>query len=153
MDRPLTRPLVVALTSLVGAIACTPKTGAQPASPAPPAAAALWEKPTVEVHEWLQQPPMLGLMQERAMPVLSKSTQAVDRAARSHAWLSSRRLRWSNSPAPAGTRRAYYQPDGEDALVMWAHEIDAPPYAARLARLRGTLEKPSATAPALEALP
>ena len=55
--------------------------------------------------------------------------------------------------APAGIRRAYYQPDGEDALVMWAHEIDAPPYAARSARLRGTLEKPSATAPALEALP
>ena len=27
--------------------------------------------------------------------------------------------------APAGVRRAYYQPDGEDALVMWAHEIDA----------------------------
>ena len=55
--------------------------------------------------------------------------------------------------APAGVRRAYYQPDGEDALVMWAHEIDAPPYAARLARLRGTLGESSATAPALEALP
>ncbi len=55
--------------------------------------------------------------------------------------------------APAGVRRAYYQPDGEDALVMWAHEIDAPPYAARLARLRGTLEEPSATASAVEALP
>ena len=55
--------------------------------------------------------------------------------------------------APAGVRRAYYQPDGEDALVMWAHDIHAPPYAARLARLRGTLEVPSATAPAEEALP
>jgi ribosomal-protein-alanine N-acetyltransferase len=55
--------------------------------------------------------------------------------------------------APAGVRRAYYQPNDEDALVMWAHEIDAPPYAARLARLRGTLEEPSATVPAVEALP
>lgn len=54
---------------------------------------------------------------------------------------------------PAGVRRAYYQPDGEDALVMWAHEIDGPLYAARLARLRGTLEEPSATAPVVEALP
>ncbi len=55
--------------------------------------------------------------------------------------------------APAGVRRAYYQPDGEDALVMWAHDIHEPPYAARSARLRGTLEEPSATASAVEALP
>lgn len=53
--------------------------------------------------------------------------------------------------APAGVRRGYYQPDDEDALVMWAHEIDQPPYAARLARLRGTLEAPSTTDPTVTA--
>lgn len=35
--------------------------------------------------------------------------------------------------APAGIRRRYY-PDGEDALVMWAHDIDAPAFAQRLDR-------------------
>jgi [ribosomal protein S18]-alanine N-acetyltransferase len=33
--------------------------------------------------------------------------------------------------APAGVRRRYY-PDGEDALVMWAHDIDQPAYRSRL---------------------
>lgn len=33
--------------------------------------------------------------------------------------------------APAGVRRRYY-PDGEDALVLWAHDIDAPAFAERL---------------------
>lgn len=33
--------------------------------------------------------------------------------------------------APAGVRRRYY-PDGEDALVMWAHDIDQPEYRRRL---------------------
>lgn len=36
--------------------------------------------------------------------------------------------------APAGVRRRYY-PDGEDAFVMWAHDIDQPPYRQRLAQL------------------
>ena len=54
--------------------------------------------------------------------------------------------------APAGVRRAYYQPNDEDALVMWAHDIDAPAYGERLARLRGTLDGPSPTATAVEAL-
>jgi ribosomal-protein-alanine N-acetyltransferase len=54
--------------------------------------------------------------------------------------------------APAGVRRAYYQPNDEDALVMWAHDIDAPPYGERLAHLRGTLDGPSPTVPAVEAL-
>ena len=53
--------------------------------------------------------------------------------------------------APAGVRKAYYQPNDEDALVMWAHEIDSPSYGERLARLRGTLDQPSPTAPAVEA--
>lgn len=36
--------------------------------------------------------------------------------------------------APAGMRRRYY-PDGEDALVLWAHDIDSPPYQRRLDQL------------------
>lgn len=41
--------------------------------------------------------------------------------------------------APAGVRRAYYQPDGEDALIMWVHDIDRPGFLAGLteASLRG----------------
>ncbi len=42
--------------------------------------------------------------------------------------------------APAGLRRNYYPETGEDALVMWVHDVDGPDYAARLdgieARLR-----------------
>lgn len=34
--------------------------------------------------------------------------------------------------APAGARKGYYGDNGEDALVMWAHGINDPGYAARL---------------------
>jgi ribosomal-protein-alanine N-acetyltransferase len=34
--------------------------------------------------------------------------------------------------APAGVRKGYYAETGEDALVMWAHDIDAPAYGERL---------------------
>jgi len=34
--------------------------------------------------------------------------------------------------APAGVRKGYYADTGEDAIVMWAHDIDAAAYAARL---------------------
>lgn len=34
--------------------------------------------------------------------------------------------------APAGIRRGYYEASGEDAIVMWAEEIDQPAYGARL---------------------
>ncbi len=37
--------------------------------------------------------------------------------------------------APAGIRRSYYTEPEEDALVMWAHDVDQAPYAARLAAL------------------
>jgi ribosomal-protein-alanine N-acetyltransferase len=37
--------------------------------------------------------------------------------------------------APAGIRRNYYPDTGEDALVMWAHDVDAPAYAERLDRI------------------
>ena len=34
--------------------------------------------------------------------------------------------------APGGARKAYYADNGEDALVMWAHEVATPDYDARL---------------------
>ncbi len=34
--------------------------------------------------------------------------------------------------APVGWRRDYYAPDGEDAIVMWAHDIQADAYQQRL---------------------
>ena len=36
---------------------------------------------------------------------------------------------------PAGVRKNYYVETNEDALVMWANDIDEPAYQARLARL------------------
>jgi ribosomal-protein-alanine N-acetyltransferase len=33
---------------------------------------------------------------------------------------------------PAGVRKGYYPETGEDALVMWANDVDRPEYAARL---------------------
>ena len=36
--------------------------------------------------------------------------------------------------APAGIRKKYYE-QTEDAIVMWAHDIDTPDYAARLVEL------------------
>ena len=34
--------------------------------------------------------------------------------------------------APAGIRKGYYQETGEDAIVMWAHDIDTPEYLERI---------------------
>lgn len=42
--------------------------------------------------------------------------------------------------APVGARRNYYEPDGEDALVMWAHDIDTPEYDHRLHTIASALE-------------
>ena len=36
--------------------------------------------------------------------------------------------------APGGVRKGYY-PDGQDALVLWLHEIDSPEYGERLERM------------------
>ncbi len=36
---------------------------------------------------------------------------------------------------PEGVRRNYYVETNEDALIMWAHDIDTPAYAERLANL------------------
>lgn len=44
---------------------------------------------------------------------------------------------------PAGARKAYYAESGEDALVMWAHDVTTDDYARRLASLEATL--PTAT--------
>lgn len=37
--------------------------------------------------------------------------------------------------APAGIRKGYYAETNEDALVMWAHDVDLPAYAERLAAI------------------
>jgi [ribosomal protein S18]-alanine N-acetyltransferase len=37
--------------------------------------------------------------------------------------------------APVGVRKKYYPVTGEDALVMWAYDIDTPEYAERLEQL------------------
>ncbi len=37
--------------------------------------------------------------------------------------------------SPVGVRKGYYQRTGEDALVMWAYEVDSPGYAERLASI------------------
>lgn len=42
--------------------------------------------------------------------------------------------------APVGVRKNYYQETGEDAMVMWVHEIDAPEYADLLRRLEARVE-------------
>lgn len=41
--------------------------------------------------------------------------------------------------APSGVRKDYYKDPTEDALVLWAHEIDSPEYAERLARIEASL--------------
>ncbi|HEX8804172.1 MAG TPA: ribosomal protein S18-alanine N-acetyltransferase [Acidimicrobiales bacterium] len=40
---------------------------------------------------------------------------------------------------PAGVRRAYYPDNREDALVMWAHDIDGADYARRLADIEAAV--------------
>jgi ribosomal-protein-alanine N-acetyltransferase len=41
--------------------------------------------------------------------------------------------------APAGVRRNYYAETGEDAIIMWAHEVDTEQYARRLAGIEARL--------------
>ena len=49
--------------------------------------------------------------------------------------------------APAGVRKDYYPETSEDALVMWAHDIDSPEYAERLAAVErcGSSARPRST--------
>jgi ribosomal-protein-alanine N-acetyltransferase len=50
--------------------------------------------------------------------------------------------------APAGVRKGYYADTGEDAIVMWAHDIDAPAYAARLDAIAATVPGRTTVEPA-----
>lgn len=45
--------------------------------------------------------------------------------------------------APAGVRKNYYPEVNEDALVMWAHDVDGADYGGRLARLEAELPSPT----------
>ena len=40
---------------------------------------------------------------------------------------------------PAGLRKNYYADLNEDAIVMWAHDVDTPAYASRLTRIEADL--------------
>ena len=76
---------------------------------------------------------------QRLMVVLAR--EAVRRGARNLTL----EVRVSNEPAqalyrrfglaPAGIRKGYYLESGEDAIVMWAHDIDEQAYSDRLHRL------------------
>ncbi|MHB8680802.1 MAG: ribosomal protein S18-alanine N-acetyltransferase [Acidimicrobiales bacterium] len=44
--------------------------------------------------------------------------------------------------APAGVRRNYYAETGEDAIVMWAHDVGTEEYADRLAGIEARLRSP-----------
>jgi ribosomal-protein-alanine N-acetyltransferase len=41
--------------------------------------------------------------------------------------------------APAGVRKGYYIETNEDAMIMWAHDVDQPEYQARLDRIEQTI--------------
>ncbi len=43
--------------------------------------------------------------------------------------------------APAGVRKAYYADNNEDALVLWAHDIDTAAYGVRLAGIAALVER------------
>lgn len=47
--------------------------------------------------------------------------------------------------APAGVRKDYYSDPVEDALVLWAHDVHTPDYAARLNAIEASLEPPLRT--------
>jgi ribosomal-protein-alanine N-acetyltransferase len=77
--------------------------------------------------------------------MLQMAREAADRGAR-HLTLE---VRMSNAPAqamyhkflfrPAGVRKNYYVETNEDALVMWADDIDREAYAARLADIAAAI--------------
>ena len=45
--------------------------------------------------------------------------------------------------APGGARKGYYADNGEDALVMWSHDIDTPEFAVRLAAIEASISGPT----------
>ena len=48
---------------------------------------------------------------------------------------------------PAGIRKNYYAEVHEDALIMWAHDIDSDEYGARLAAIEARLPPDAGPAP------
>ena len=78
--------------------------------------------------------------------MLNIARDAVERGAK-HLTLE---VRVSNEPAqamyrdfgfhPAGIRKGYYVETNEDALVMWADDIDSPEYGARLSQVEATVQ-------------
>lgn len=50
--------------------------------------------------------------------------------------------------SPAGVRKGYYADTGEDALVMWAHDIDDPAFAARLDEIAAAIPGGTTVEPA-----
>lgn len=44
--------------------------------------------------------------------------------------------------APGGIRPGYYKDNGEDAIIMWANEVDSEQFAARLDRIQADLPAP-----------
>jgi [ribosomal protein S18]-alanine N-acetyltransferase len=57
------------------------------------------------------------------------------------------RLYHSFGFAPGGIRKNYYPEVNEDAIVMWAYDIDTEAYAERLAGIEATLEEPGVSKP------
>lgn len=51
--------------------------------------------------------------------------------------------------APAGIRRNYYVETNEDALIMWAHDVQGEEYAARLDRIEAALPGRTVVDPAV----
>lgn len=50
--------------------------------------------------------------------------------------------------APAGVRKGYYADTGEDAIVMWAHDIDSEAYATRLDEITAAIPGRTTVEPA-----
>jgi ribosomal-protein-alanine N-acetyltransferase len=77
--------------------------------------------------------------------LLALARAAVDRGCRNLTL----EVRMSNSGAqalyqrfgfvPAGVRKGYYPETGEDALVMWANDVDTEAYAARLGEIESSI--------------
>jgi [ribosomal protein S18]-alanine N-acetyltransferase len=79
---------------------------------------------------------VLLLDQARAAPALGVRNLTLEvRASNSAAQALYRRFGF----APVGVRRNYYAETGEDAIVMWARDIDSAPYAERLAAIDANL--------------
>ncbi len=85
--------------------------------------------------------------------LLQLAARALERGARSLTL----EVRMSNETAknlyrkfgfgPAGVRKNYYPEVNEDALVMWAHDVDGDAYRERLAAIEADLRSPTVVEP------